>query len=158
MSEVEDALVVGRGPEAQVATPRAIETAKSQFEALVTNARIDQIEQSVNELFRKVGRPGLSHYDGGDGTAERADAIGLCMTKHMLDRPKDDGVAPDYAPSSGEIDEALRCKKAIVKLFRTGELSPQPPACAATRTPRGAGSAFANASRPWEEMQRLRHT
>jgi HK97 family phage major capsid protein len=85
------------------------------------DARIDGIEASVNELFRKVGRPAFNYHGGDDGD-ERKDAIGLCLTKHLLDRPKDDGVAPNYTPGSGEIDEALRCKKAIVKLFRTGEL------------------------------------
>jgi hypothetical protein len=96
-----------------------IKKASSLIEA--GDAPIDAVERAINEVMKAHGRPGLAS-DGFDGS-ERADAIGLCVTKHMLDRPKDDGNAPDYTPSSGEIDEAIRCKKAITKLFRTGELN-----------------------------------
>jgi HK97 family phage major capsid protein len=98
------------------AASAAIEACDSRFDR-----RLDGFEANLNDLMRRAGRPGAQ--GDGDGGDERKDAIGLCLTKHMLDRPKDNGLAPGYAPSSAEIDEALRCKKALVKLFRTGELN-----------------------------------
>jgi HK97 family phage major capsid protein len=87
--------------------------------------RFAEIEKSVNDLFVRVGRPGGGESLGGyagDAGLERKDAIGLCLTKHMLAVPKVDGVQPEYVPTSGEIDEALTAKKAISKLFRHADL------------------------------------
>lgn len=71
------------------------------------NARIDGIEKSVNELFRKAGRP---RYNGGerdDGADfERKSAFEMCAVRHAERVPKDDGVTKAYLPSSGELDEA----------------------------------------------------
>jgi hypothetical protein len=88
----------------------------------VADRRFDQIEASVDELYKRTGRPGGESYSAGRD-AERRDAVGLCLTKHMLTVPKDDGIAPDYEPSSMEIEEALVARKALEKLFRTGELN-----------------------------------
>lgn len=43
------------------------------------------------------------------------------MLKHNLSIPKNDGHAPEYAPSPLEIDEALLCRKALRNLFRHGD-------------------------------------
>lgn len=60
-----------------------------------TNGRIDQIEKSVNALFKKVSRPGFSAERDDDDLA-RKDATQLCIIKHALVVPKNDGNTPEY--------------------------------------------------------------
>ncbi len=45
------------------------------------------------------------------------------MVKHNLTVPKDNGRAPSYVPTTGEIDEAVTVRKAIRAVFRTGDTS-----------------------------------
>ncbi len=78
---------------------------------------IKQIKADVDRLTLKVNRPGMETV--GDD-AERKSAIGLCLNRHNLRIPKNDGAA-DYEPSPGEVDEAITTRKAIRKLFRHGD-------------------------------------
>jgi len=65
--------------------------------ACKTDWRIDQIEKSVNELFKKVSRPGFSAERDDDDLA-RKDATQLCIIKHALVVPKNDGNTAEYVP------------------------------------------------------------
>jgi hypothetical protein len=69
---------------------RAMERSDTRFDA-----RLDSFETSLNDLFKKAGRPGGSS-DGYDGFA-RASAIELCKARHELNVPKDAG-KDVYAP------------------------------------------------------------
>jgi hypothetical protein len=77
-----------------------------------TNQRIDELTQSVNELYRTQGRPG-SEITKDDDSAERKDARELCILKHDLDVPKNEGNRPAYerrAPRSmPRCSTARRC-------------------------------------------------
>src|SRR5215471_7755650 len=86
------------------------------------NARLEGIEQSVNELYRNAHRPGAAWETKDESNFERKEAIGLCRNRRALTVPKiDGGVSDDYAPSSHEIDEALLCRKAMRALLRNGD-------------------------------------
>jgi len=65
--------------------------------ACKTDWHIDQIEKSVNELFKKVSRPGFSAERDDDDLA-RKDATQLCIIKRALVVPKNDGNTAEYAP------------------------------------------------------------
>jgi HK97 family phage major capsid protein len=84
------------------------------------DARIDAIEASVNELFRKVGRPGLSYSGGNDADFERKSAIEMCRTRYNERVPRDDGITKEYSPSSSEIDEAMAARRAFSHVVRFG--------------------------------------
>src|SRR5262245_8838857 len=84
-----------------------------------TNSRIDKLETSLNAVLLRTNRPGREPVD--DDVAERADARGLCIIKHALTIPKNDGNTAEYSPGPSEIDEALLAKKAITSLFRHGD-------------------------------------
>jgi hypothetical protein len=58
--------------------------------------------------------------------SERKSAAGLCVTRHNLTIPKNDGSRADYVPASSEIDEAMLARKAVRSLFR---LRPQRRVC-----------------------------
>jgi hypothetical protein len=64
-----------------------------------TNKRIGEITKSVDELFRRLGRPG------------------------MMERADEGNVSDDYAPSSQEIDEALAARRGFKALLRHGDTS-----------------------------------
>jgi HK97 family phage major capsid protein len=84
-----------------------------------THKRIDGIEHSINDLFRRVSRPG--HETADDSTFERKSAIELCHIRRNLTVPKNDGSTASYAPAPAEIDEALIVRKALRNLFRHGD-------------------------------------
>ena len=98
---------------------------KSRAELKISAANLEgkfgSLESSVNELWWKANRPGFD--GGGDRGAdlERKDARELCVLKHELEVPKNDGHAPAYEPSSVEIDAALIHRKALKNLFRHGD-------------------------------------
>jgi len=82
------------------------------------NKRVDQIEKSLNEIYRKVNRPGAERTDD-EEVAERKEAIGLCRTRRALTVPKfDAGVSDNYEPSAAEIDDGLRARRGIKNLWR----------------------------------------
>jgi HK97 family phage major capsid protein len=80
--------------------------------------RLDGLERSMNDVLRKVSRPG---FGGGDRVddLERKDAIEYCILRHELDVPKTDGQAA-YTPSSAEIENAVLATRGLHTLFRTG--------------------------------------
>jgi hypothetical protein len=87
-----------------------------------TGARIDEIERLVNQLMVKSNRPGSSSWQTSDDElAERKSAAEMCVIKHNLTVPKNDGNSAEYVPSSGEIDEAITARKALKVLFRHGD-------------------------------------
>jgi HK97 family phage major capsid protein len=86
------------------------------------NKRVDKLETSINELFRKTSRPGADWVADDDAAFARKSAIEMCRTRRALNTPKiDAGISDDYVPASNEIDDALLARKAIKKVFRTGE-------------------------------------
>lgn len=80
------------------------------------NGRIDGLAKSIDELYRRTGRPGFAG-ERNDGD-ERKGAAELCILKHQLDSPSD---VKAYAPSSGEIDAALTYGKALKAILRHGD-------------------------------------
>jgi len=83
-----------------------------------TRRQIRAVEASVNDLYRKVGRPGAEIGDDGD---ERTSAIGLCQI-HKETVTEDDVHTANYVPSSTEIQTALLARKGLKALFRTGHI------------------------------------
>jgi hypothetical protein len=77
------------------------------------------IEESINDLYRKVGRPG--GFGGDYDTDERKSAIGLCQIHKSLVAEGDVHTA-DYAPSASEITAAMRARQGLKQLFRTGHI------------------------------------
>jgi HK97 family phage major capsid protein len=85
-----------------------------------TMKRFETLEKSVNEIFLKANRPGRE--GGGFETDEHKTARDLCILKHDLDRPKNDGTTPEYAPSHEEISTALNAHRAMKALLRHGNI------------------------------------
>jgi hypothetical protein len=84
-----------------------------------TLRRIDGLERTLNDHALRLGRPGAEGVGG--SLEERKDLAAWCELKWALDRPRDDGCAPWYAPSSAELDNAAVAKKALEKFFRSGD-------------------------------------
>lgn len=88
----------------------------------VTTRRITALETTINDLFKRLGRPGLSNSDG-DYDFERKSAIDYCRTRKHLTTPKIAAdVTPDYMPTAAEIDEAIVARKALRSLIRHGDV------------------------------------
>jgi HK97 family phage major capsid protein len=85
-----------------------------------TRRQIRAIEESVNDLYRKVGRPG-AEWSAGDEAAERKSAVELCRIQKNLVAEGDVHTA-DYTPSSAEVQTALLARKGLKALFRTGHI------------------------------------
>jgi HK97 family phage major capsid protein len=84
--------------------------------------RVDKHEEAINELFKKTSRPGAEWAVDDDATFARKSAVEMCKVRRALNTPKiDAGISDDYTPTSNEIDDALLARKAIKKVFRTGE-------------------------------------
>jgi len=82
--------------------------------------RLGGIEGSVNELFRRTGRPGAFGGDLG-ATDERKSATEMCRIKHALDVPKIE--TTEYVPSSAQVDAALAAKRGLKALIRHGDMN-----------------------------------
>ena len=76
--------------------------------------RLDGFEQSLNELYKKVGRPGHEVVD--DTITERKDAIARCRNWHDLQTPKDTGGAI-YSPDQAAINNAKLATKSMRALL-----------------------------------------
>src|SRR5262249_28808654 len=85
-----------------------------------TNERIDTLERSVNNLMVKVQRPGAEATGASDNDLIRKDAHELCILKHQLTVPKNDGMST-YSPSPSEIDEATAYRCGLQNLWRVGD-------------------------------------
>jgi HK97 family phage major capsid protein len=79
--------------------------------------RLDSIEQSVNELFKRTGRPG--GYTDFSDTDERKDAAAMVIAKHSIDVPRFE--TTEYQPSSSQIDEAMLAMRGLRQLIRHGD-------------------------------------
>src|SRR5262245_18438968 len=77
-----------------------------------TNQRIDTLEQSLNEVLKKFGRPGafMSHDDG------RARAQGWLQHKHVAEQHRRDVLQPFHATPE-LIDQAISARGAINKMI-----------------------------------------
>jgi HK97 family phage major capsid protein len=92
----------------------AIAAADSRFDR-----RLDSFEQSLNELYRKAGRP-RGGGDRDDADTERRSAIEMCKVRRSLQVTKDDGSDKEYSPGSAEIEEAIAHRKAFSHVIRHG--------------------------------------
>src|SRR5262249_24141325 len=82
-------------------------------------ARLDAVEKSVNELFRRIGRPG-AFTDMSYGDARKS-AIELCKARRSLTQPKiNAGVSDNYNPAEDEIALAPTYRGALRGLWRHG--------------------------------------
>src|SRR5215831_5788107 len=80
--------------------------------------RLDALEGTINDILRKMQRPGAEPNHGAD--SERNAAIDFCVLKHDIDVPKTDGTQATYIPSREMIDTAMTATRAIRSLFRHG--------------------------------------
>jgi hypothetical protein len=64
---------------------------------------LEGIKASVNELYKRTGRPG-GHADSSD-TDERKDAAAMVVAKHSIDVPRFE--TTEYQPSGEQVDEAV---------------------------------------------------
>jgi len=70
-----------------------------------TNARIDHLSKALDGVLIRLNRPGADR--GNDGDADiRKSATELCVLKHKLQMPKDDG-SNVYVPSPDQVEEAI---------------------------------------------------
>jgi hypothetical protein len=90
------------------------ELAKTNSLLASGDRRIDEVTKAVDDLYKRLTRPGASasgeHDDGAVG--ERAEARALCVIKHALEQPTDTGLK-EYRPSSSEIDTAVTHIKGV---------------------------------------------
>jgi hypothetical protein len=84
------------------------------------DARVDAIEASLNKLLRESCRPSYSGERDGDDRKEAAD---WCLIRKQLQQPKDDGLQPDWRPTSDEIAAAQTAKRALTKLWRHADFA-----------------------------------
>jgi HK97 family phage major capsid protein len=81
--------------------------------------RFETIETSLNDLYKRLQRPGAEHRSGDED--EHKCARDLCILKHDLDKPKNEG-GPEYVPGHDEIETAVGAYRATRKLLRHGNL------------------------------------
>lgn len=85
--------------------------------------KIASLEASINELYKKVQRPGTFTTTSDESADERKSAIEMCRIRHQLISPKlDVGVAAFYEPGAGEIEEALTARRALKNFFHHGKV------------------------------------
>lgn len=75
------------------------------------------LETSINELMKKIGRPGGEH-SSDEEKLLRKSAIGLLETKHELKIAKKDPEHP-FAPSEDQIKQAITYRKALTTAMHT---------------------------------------
>jgi hypothetical protein len=85
-----------------------------------TRQRIDAIEASVNDLYRRAGRPDGSMLDS--DVLECKAANDLCRNWHDLQVPKDADSAA-YTPSSSEVEKAMLACLAMKAMLRHGDIA-----------------------------------
>jgi hypothetical protein len=78
------------------------------------SARMDALEKSVNELYKRAQRPGAEYVP--DNIDERKSATEWCIVKHQMAAPK---LIDDYTPSHSEIENACSLEKVFGKCFVT---------------------------------------
>jgi HK97 family phage major capsid protein len=101
-------------PEVSLANVAAmIRSASEGIEA--RDKRIRALENSVNELLLKMGRPSGGGFDA--DVDERASAVGLLEQRFYNRQTKHDGAICELGFSSEEISEAMLANKAMHKLL-----------------------------------------
>lgn len=82
-----------------------------------TSRRLDTLEASVNDICKRLGRPGGGDCGGGTDI-ERKSAIEMCLDRRSWSVNKIEGGRwQDYTPSSEEIEEAITAHKAFKALL-----------------------------------------
>jgi HK97 family phage major capsid protein len=104
---------------AETRTTRSI--AELRKSSLDLESKYDGLESSVNDLWKRVQRPGAEGFNG--DVDERKDAIGHCVVKDNLTVPRVEGNASVYVPTSSEIDDAVLARKAFRNYFRHGDVN-----------------------------------
>jgi hypothetical protein len=79
--------------------------------------RLDGIEASVNELYKRTGRPG--RFGDNCDTAECKDAAEMVIAKHANDVPRFE--TTEYRPSREQVDEAVMAMRGLRQLIRHGD-------------------------------------
>jgi len=78
---------------------------------------LEGIKASVNELYKRTGRPGAEW--SSDLTDERKDAAAMVIAKHSLDVPKYE--TTEYQPGRAQVDEAVMAMHGLRQLIRHGD-------------------------------------
>jgi hypothetical protein len=104
-----------------------VEPSYGDLIAEIKSARLGDVEASVNEIYKRLNRPGFDNGYSVDEIDERKDVSEWLCTKHALATPMNDGLSPAYEPSSDEIAEGLIARKAIRALWRHGQPAPPRP-------------------------------
>lgn len=82
--------------------------------------RVDALERELNQLMLRVGRPGFSG-EVDDGAFETKSARQMCIDRRALMVTRDEGIEPDYEPTSSEITTAKEARKGFKQLFRAAD-------------------------------------
>src|SRR5215831_8114053 len=80
---------------------------------------MDEFERLLNSLAVKVNRPGAEAAN--DNVDEHKEAADLCILKHKLSVPKNDGLGSLYVPSSSEVANARTYRGGLENLWRVGD-------------------------------------
>jgi HK97 family phage major capsid protein len=81
-------------------------------------ARQDSLETSINDLYKRAGRPGAEHNPS--ETTERRDAIEMCKARHANTVKKAEEV--EYSPPSAEVDSAIAAQRGLRQYLRHGNM------------------------------------
>jgi hypothetical protein len=85
-----------------------------------TNARIDHLSKALDGVLVRLNRPGAMSDGANDNADIRKDAQELCILKHQLAVPKNDG-GPIYTPSPNEVEEATAYRRGLQNLWCVGD-------------------------------------
>jgi len=86
-----------------------------------TNARIDHLSKALDGVLIRLNRPGADRSANDNDADIRKSATELCVLKHKLQMPKDDGSAI-YVPSPDQVEEAVTyISRGLRGLWRHGD-------------------------------------
>jgi len=93
---------------------------REAFDKHYSALRVDTLEEGLNDLYKRMNRPG--GFEGGYGSdaLECKDALQMCLDRHSWERQKTEGREVDYTPSSDESESAVIAQKAWRKIIRHG--------------------------------------
>jgi HK97 family phage major capsid protein len=97
-----------------------LKSAREHFDVRV-GKRLGDVETAVNDIFKRLGRPGADRYDGASDLV-RKDAIQMCIDRHSWEHQKHEGRRLEYTPKGEEIDEAMCAQRAWRAILRHGNI------------------------------------
>jgi len=99
-----------------------IKSASRSIEAgeVRTNKQLESMAANIDELYRKVGRPGAEWTASDDEVAERKDAIEMCRARHSTKVAKHEDT--EYTPPSSEVEEAICAQRGLTQYLRHGNM------------------------------------